>query len=77
MATSFTPKVYDFANKSGTSPNRLLNSASLAYSLPGGLYIVDQGGALTTAQIIAALNSARLSDLSAKVAVTEITATTV
>lgn len=52
---SFAPKIYDLAAAAGVSPPRLLATASKVYNLPSGLQVVDNGGALTAAQIVETL----------------------
>lgn len=76
MATSFTPPVYDYSDK--TLTNRFLKSTSKIYNI-GALSIVDNPGTLTAAQITEALNQwvNSRSGLPAALTVVEVTATTV
>lgn len=51
---SFTPKAYDITNKTGAEKLLLVNT--IVWSMPGApLFIIDQGGALTAAQVNAYL----------------------
>lgn len=56
---SFTPKVYDIADKATANPTRVLGSGSKVYFIGNSvpLTIVDYAGSLTAAQILAELQA--------------------